>query len=312
MTTPDFTPSPQLYPFESRWFHGAAGRVHYIDEGRGQPILLLHGNPTWSFLYRDLIRHLRARFRCIAVDYLGFGLSERPAAFGYSPAEHTVVIAALIRHLDLSDLIIMGHDWGGPIGLAAATEDAGRVSGLVLGNTWFWPMGLAGRIFSGIMSSGPMQRRILERNYFIEQWLPRGVMRKLSDQEMDHYRGVQPTAELRAGIAQFPRQITAASPWLTELERRVTSRLATKPTLITYPMRDTGFPAKKTLPRFRATFRDIEIVELERAKHFFLEDESESVAAAISARFGPRSGPAHQVAPTIPTSAAPRGASNPG
>jgi len=82
MTTPDFTPMPSLYPFTSRWFPSAAGRMHYIDEGAGQPLLLLHGNPTWSFLYRDVIRRLAGRFRCIAVDYLGFGLSERPPGFG--------------------------------------------------------------------------------------------------------------------------------------------------------------------------------------------------------------------------------------
>jgi haloalkane dehalogenase len=160
------------------------------------------------------------------------------------------------------------------------------VSGLVLGNTWFWPMGLGGRLFSRVMSSNRMQRRILERNFFIDRMLPGGVRRKLSEEEMAHYRGVQPTAALRVGVAQFPRQIVAATPWLAELERSVARELPTKRTLVTYPMRDFGFRAKQILPRFRATFRDIEIVELERAKHFFLEDESDRVAAAISARFG--------------------------
>lgn len=71
----DFTPDPQLYPFESRWFDSSRGRIHYVDEGTGPPILLCHGNPTWSFLYRDIIVALRDRFRCVAPDYLGFGLS---------------------------------------------------------------------------------------------------------------------------------------------------------------------------------------------------------------------------------------------
>src|SRR5215475_12909511 len=92
MTTPDFTPMPSLYPFTSRWFPSAAGRMHYVDEGAGRPLLLLHGNPTWSFLYRDVIRRLAGRFRCIAVDYLGFGLSERPPGFGYTPAEHAAAV----------------------------------------------------------------------------------------------------------------------------------------------------------------------------------------------------------------------------
>ncbi|VBA39642.1 Haloalkane dehalogenase 2 [Mycobacterium innocens] len=71
---PVFTPDPQLYPFQSRWFDSSHGRMHYVDEGDGPPILLCHGNPTWSFLYRNIIVALRDRFRCIAPDYLGFGL----------------------------------------------------------------------------------------------------------------------------------------------------------------------------------------------------------------------------------------------
>ncbi len=74
----EFTPDPALYPFTSHWFDSSRGRVHYVDEGTGPVILLCHGNPTWSFLYRDIIRGLKDHFRCIAPDYLGFGLSDRP------------------------------------------------------------------------------------------------------------------------------------------------------------------------------------------------------------------------------------------
>lgn len=285
MPVPDFKPSAQLYPFESRWFETSCGRLHYVDEGSGRPILLLHGNPTWSFLYRNVIVRLRDRFRCVAVDYLGFGLSERPSGFAYTPRQHVEVVSQLVRHLDLSGLVVAGHDWGGPIGLGVAALDPERVEGLVLGNTWFWPPTLGARVFSGVMSSKWMQRRILQANYFVERLLPAGVVRKLSEAEMAHYRGVQSTAELRVGIAEFPRQIVAATPWLTDLERSVARHLSTKRVLVTYPMRDMGFRAKQILPRFRATFWDIDVVELKRAKHFFLEDESDVVAASIRARF---------------------------
>lgn len=86
----DFTPDPKLYPFGSRWFDSTAGRVHYIDEGSGPPILFCHGNPTWSFLYRHIVRALRDRFRCVAVDYPGFGLSDRPDGYGYTVEEHAL------------------------------------------------------------------------------------------------------------------------------------------------------------------------------------------------------------------------------
>ena len=84
----DFAPDKKLFPFESRWYDGAGPKVHYVDEGQGRPVLMFHGNPTWSFLYRNVIQQLRGRFRCIAVDYPGFGLSERPSGYGYTSAEH--------------------------------------------------------------------------------------------------------------------------------------------------------------------------------------------------------------------------------
>ena len=201
----DFTPDPALYPFESRWHEGAAGRMHYVDEGDGRPLLMLHGNPTWSFLYRNLIRELRGGFRCVAVDYPGFGLSDRPPRYGYTPAEHARVVGELVERLDLRGLVVVGHDWGGPIGLSVASAAAERVDGLVLGNTWFWPPDRSMRTFSRVMSSGPMQRAILRRNFFVERIIPTGTERTLTDEEMDHYRGVQPTAAARVGVAEFPR-----------------------------------------------------------------------------------------------------------
>lgn len=128
----DFTPDPQLYPFQSRWFDSSRGRVHYVDEGAGPPILLCHGNPTWSFLYRDIIVALRDRFRCVATDYLGFGLSERPAGFGYRIDEHARVVGEFVDHLGIGGYLTMGQDWGGPIGMAVAVERADRVRGVVL------------------------------------------------------------------------------------------------------------------------------------------------------------------------------------
>ena len=281
---PNVTPSPELYPFQSRWADTSAGRVHYIDEGEGQEILFLHGNPTWSFLYRHLIASLRDRFRCVAIDYPGFGLSDRPASYGYTPREHAGVVGEVVDRLDLDGFIVMGHDWGGPIGLSVASARADRVAGLVLGNTWFWPSDRA-RAFSVVMSSRPMQWMIRERNFFVERFIPMGVVRQLSDEEMEHYRGVQPSAEHRIGIAEFPRQIVAAIPWLEELATSVPRLLGDKRALITWPVRDIAFPARTTLPRARAAFGDVRVLELPSAKHYFQEDAATEVATAISERF---------------------------
>lgn len=282
----DFTPSPELYPFESRWFESSVGRIHYVDEGQGRPLLMCHGNPTWSFLYRHVIRTLRDRFRCVAIDYPGFGLSDHPGGYGYTAREHAGVVGELVRELDLRDLVVMGHDWGGPIGTSVATSDADRVFGLVLGNTWFWPPDRRARIFSKVMSSRPLQRAILNRNLFVERILPSGTSRELSPEEMEHYRRVQPTPEARTGVAVFPRQIVDATPLLAELERAVPRELGSKRVLITFPMRDLAFPAKQTIPRMRQAFSDVEVVELRDAKHYFVEDAPDEVARAVAERFG--------------------------
>ncbi|MDA0366054.1 MAG: alpha/beta fold hydrolase [Chloroflexi bacterium] len=105
----DFTPSPEHFPFESRWFESSVGAVHYIDEGQGRPLVLFHGNPDWSFLYRKIVIALRGHYRCIAMDYPGFGLSAHPAAYGYTSREHADVCAELISSLDLEDMIVMGR-----------------------------------------------------------------------------------------------------------------------------------------------------------------------------------------------------------
>ncbi|MFI5537475.1 haloalkane dehalogenase [Nocardia sp. NPDC051900] len=282
----DFVPDKSLYPFESRWFDSSVGRVHYIDEGAGPPLLFCHGAPAWSFLYRHIVKDLRDRYRCIAVDYPGFGLSERPEGFGYTIAEHTAVLGELIDHLRLDGFVLMGQDWGGPIGLGASAARADRVRGIVLGNTSFWPTeALANRAFSVIMGSRPMQRRILEQNFLVERVLLAELGRKLSAAEADHYRAVQPTAEARRGLAATPKEIRAARPLLDRLARDVPVLLGDKPALLVWGMRDMVFRPNACIPRMRAAFTDLDVVELPHARHFIQEHAPEAIAAAIAKRF---------------------------
>ncbi|MFJ6793926.1 haloalkane dehalogenase [Streptomyces sp. NPDC091268] len=282
----DFVPDPILYPFDSRWFDSTAGRVHYIDEGTGPAMVFCHGSPTWSFLYRHIVKGLRDRYRCIAVDCLGFGLSERPPGFGYTIPEHTAVVGELIDHLQLDGFVLMGQDWGGPIGLGAATALADRVKGIVLGNTTFWPVEpLANRAFSVIMSSLPMRRRILERNLLVERFLLGKAGPALTPAEAEHYRMVQPTEEARRGLAVMPGEIRAARSLLEQLARDVPARLGDKPALAVWGMRDMVFRPKACLPRIRSSFTALNVVELRQAKHFIQEDAPDRIVAAIIERF---------------------------
>ena len=114
------------YPFESRFLDLDGHRLHYVDEGSGPAVLMVHGNPTWSFFYRDLIRELSATHRCIAVDHLGCGLSDKPADYTYNQASHIKNLQRLITSLNLESFDLVLHDWGGPIGLGAVMGEHNR------------------------------------------------------------------------------------------------------------------------------------------------------------------------------------------
>jgi len=261
------------------------GRVHYIDEGEGRPIVFCHGQPMWSFLYRHIVLGLRGRFRCVVIDYPGYGLSVRPDGYGYTPSEQAGVLGELVDHLELDDMIVMGQDWGGPISMSMAAARADRVSGIVLGNTWFWKdVSLRIRVFSRLMSTGFMQRRILEKNWFVETGIPTGMTTKLSEQEMEHYRAVQPTPEMRVALPIAPREILASGDWLEDLEAQVKTKLASKPVLLVWGMKDMAF-RPSFLARMKGVFSDRVVVELPDAKHYIQEDAPNEIVAAIVDRF---------------------------
>jgi haloalkane dehalogenase len=280
MLANDFSPDHRLFPFESQWFSGSAGRIHYLDEGEGPPILFLHGNPTWSFLYRGIIIRLKKDFRCIAPDLPGFGLSHHPSDYRYTPEEHAQAMQELVVHLDLHDLTIMGHDWGGPIGMAVALQETDRLRALVMGNTWYWPtQALHLRVFSWIMSLGYLQGLMLRKNIFVERIIPLGVKHPLAGEVLEHYRGPFPTVDSRAGVAEFARQLTLSANWLGRMEAEVRKKLRHVPLLLTWGVEDLVFT-----PAFMDTFiRDFENTRVVRldAKHYIQEDAPGEVSAAI-------------------------------
>jgi len=114
-------------------------RVHYVDEGTGPTLLFLHGNPAWSFQWRELIAGLRTSYRCVALDYPGFGLSDAPPGFGFTPREQSVVVEEFVKQLQLRELTLVLQDWRGPIGLGFAGRNPDLVRRVVLGSTWTAP-----------------------------------------------------------------------------------------------------------------------------------------------------------------------------
>lgn len=127
----------ELYPFVDRYLDRGGIKLHFLDEGKGAPVVFVHGNPTWSFYWRELILALRPTHRCVAIDHVGCGLSDKPddSRYEYTLERRKEDLAALIEHLELDKVTLVLHDWGGMIGLAWATEHPERVAKLVLLNT---------------------------------------------------------------------------------------------------------------------------------------------------------------------------------
>jgi len=275
----EFTPDKTLFPFEPRWFDGAGPRIHYIDEGQGRPVVMFHGNPTWSFLYRKVIKELGGQFRCIAMDYPGFGLSERPSGYGYTPAEHAQVVGKLVDHLDLNEFLVMGQDWGGPIGMTVALERADRVAGMVFANTWYWPA--QGSTFSLVMSTPPVQWLILHRNAFVNFIMPRFVATPMEPAVFKTYQDAQPTPEARRGVAEFPRQIRRARPMLERLAANAPKALGDKPLELVWAMKDPAFGNSAVIARWQHDFPAAHVTRIENANHYIQEDAPAAVADAI-------------------------------
>ena len=254
-------------------------RVHYIDEGSGPTLLLLHGNPTWSFLYRHIVPRLAPHFRCVALDYPGFGLSTATPDYGYTPREHSGVLEGFVDALDLSELRIMVHDWGGPIGLGLAGRRPELAHSLIIGNSFAWPATAAMKGFSYIVGN-PLSRLLVTRYNTLARWLiPAGINRTLTEPELAAYLGPFPTSASRLPTWIFARQIRDSAGYLAEVEAGL-ARLRDKPALIVWGDADGAFRAADR-DRFAELFPTHRVVDLAKAKHFIQENAPKEMASAI-------------------------------
>jgi haloalkane dehalogenase len=275
---------PDLFPFHRRFIDVLGHRLHYVDEGEGPVLLLVHGNPSWSFLYREVIIELRGRFRCIAPDLPGFGLSRVAAGFDFRPASQARVLEYFVDSLALTDVTPMLHDWGGPIGLWVTARQPARIRALIIANSWAWPVARLGRLagFSRVLG-GPLGRLLIRRlNLFVELGLRVGVRRRrLSKAVLAAYRGPFPTPESRKPMHVLPREIVHSRDFLAEVEGLLPV-LSDKPVLILWGDRDPAFRAGDRR-RFEALFPRHQTRVLAGAGHFVQEDASEDIVQAIRA-----------------------------
>lgn len=273
----------EAYPFAPHFAEVDGGQMHYVDEGTGEPILFVHGTPSWSFLYRHLIKELRADHRCVAPDHIGFGLSAKPPGWGYSFAEHARNLAALIERLDLGQFTLVAHDLGGPIALAYALDHPERIARLALFNTYMWPMeGEFAVPPVGKLFGGPIGRFLyLQMNVSARSLLPMiyGDRAKLTPAIHSQYLGPFPTPADRHGMYAFARQVAAGSPWCAGLwERR--EALAGIPAQLIWGMKDVAF-GPKYLARWREALPQAQVLELPQAGHFAQEEAPAEALAAL-------------------------------
>jgi haloalkane dehalogenase len=273
------------YPFASRWVQIEGARMHYVDEGQGPTLLMVHGTPTWSFLYRHLVKGLRDRYRCVVPDHLGFGLSDKPAGDAYRPHEQARRLAAFVDALGLDDVTLAVHDFGGPIGLAWALDHPERLRRLVLFNTWMWS--LAGdRQYARVsrVLSGRLGRLFYERlGVSVNVVFRHAVADKARYTRAVH---AQYAAALREPAARhatwiYMRELLGSSDWYDALWQR-RERLAPIPALLVWGLKDPAFA--KFLPRWRSVFRRAEVAAWEDVGHAPPEERGPE-SAALVARF---------------------------
>lgn len=271
------------YPFKSNWFKKNGVSIHYIDEGEGIPIVLTHGNPDWSFLNRNIIKGLSKKARVIAFDLPGFGFSEAPKDYTFTPQEHAKWLKSLIEdHLKLDKYILVVQDWGGPIGLSVATDSPEKILGLVISNTWAWKAQGELQKFSEMMKTPKMEKLVLENNYFAATLMLSILNEKSKNNKAitDAYIMPFPTPKSRKGTLVFPQAITDAAPWLEKIETKL-STLAGKPIEFIFGEKDPWFGTAENIAKWRSFYPSANVQLLSNVNHYSQEDAPESFVFAV-------------------------------
>jgi haloalkane dehalogenase len=278
------------YPFASHFVETPHGRMHYVDEGSGAPVLCLHGQPTWSFLYRELVRGLSGSARVVAPDLVGFGLSEKPSRTSdYSINGHVRDVAALVEKLDLRDLTLVLHDWGGPIGLGVALRHPDRVSRLVVLNTFapYRPSGDGGLPAPIRVVRMPVVGEMLVQGFavFNRLLVPLAIRNpeRRTPVVLAAYDRVQGNWQERAGTMAFPRLIPVRpdDPGVELFGREERwLRGFRGPALIVWGMADPVF-GRRVLDSWREHLPQAQVLEIPEASHFPQEDAPERVVPRI-------------------------------
>jgi pimeloyl-ACP methyl ester carboxylesterase len=254
------------YPFESRFLEVLPGtKMHYVDEGAGDTMLFVHGTPTWSFEWRHAIRDLSHNHRCIAMDHLGFGLSDRPRDFDYKPESHSRVLRTFVDRLGLDSITLVVHDYGGPIAFPLYLDTPDLVRRLVIINSWMWSFEDDREMTRKAKIAGGAFGRFLYRyaNFSLRVLTPSAYAdrAKLTREIHAQYLAPFPDAGSRGRVLwPLAHAILGSSAYYDSLWKR-RDVLAKRPVLIAWGTKDPAFPPYM-LDRWRGALPHARVVEL--------------------------------------------------
>ena len=287
-TEPDISAK---FPFESKFVEVHGSKMHYIEEGVGDPILFLHGNPTSSYLWRNIIPHLTPCGRCIAVDLIGMGKSDKPD-IDYNFFDHVKYVEGFIEALDLKNITLVIHDWGSALGFHYARRHKANVKGLAFMEAILH----AAPAWSDLHPDFRKMFKLLRApvigwlmvgwmNMFVEKMLPGTIVRSLTKEEMDHYRAPYPTIASRKPLWRWPQEVpiagrpadvvkvvTACNEWLQETE-------LPKLLLTVHPG---AIMTTSRVEWCNQNMKNLKTVALGRGIHFLQEDHPHKIGAEIA------------------------------
>ena len=277
-----------LYPYDPHEIRVDGYRYHYLDEGNGEPLLMVHGNPTWSFYWRGLVDAFSPSFRCVVPDHLGCGLSDKPIDYPYQLASHIDNLVSLIDHLDLRDATILGHDWGGAIGMGAALQRPDRFKRYVLFNTGAFPPPYIPWLIRACRMPVFGKVALQGMNMFSRAalWMAVSGSSKLSPAVQQGLLAPYDTWDHRVGVYGFVKDIPAspAHPTWAVLEG-IESQLPALvgfPTLLIWGMQDWCF-RPECLRRFQELMPQAEVMEIEEAGHWVVEESTDQIVTRLQA-----------------------------
>ena len=271
------------YPFQGKFCQVDGGSMHYIDEGAGEPIVFVHGFPTWTFMWRGLIRDLSLKHRCIAMDHIGFGLSDKPEHWSYTPEAHARNYRKLLDHLGISTFSLVVHDFGGPIALSHALDFPGRINRIVALNSFMWSLKSDDRFVKfDHKVNGPIGKLALTATQIgLNKMLHDMVSQKakVAPAVYGQYTGPYHNSTERQGPFGLAKGYIGSSQWLYDLwvRREAISHI---PLQVIWGMKDQLFTSTQ-LDKWRQHWPNAEVDVFGDSGHLVLEEHPREVEAAM-------------------------------